>query len=148
MFLAVAAALAADSWRTTLSEKRETGPLINSLLADLDIGVDQLEQDRNRTARVLPVYPVDQVLWASTPQAVNERFHRATGIPPITVADIGELPHEPSKQAPESIANNPEVLEDLRERHAMLSIFILPDVFQRAIDSSYALSTRLEAVSC
>ena len=217
VFLAVAAALAADSWRVTLSENREAGQLINRLLADLNVGVDQLELDRDRTAAArdattrlitdlqnsghhrtehdmvqdfvaaartgyydfLLVHDstysqlhrsgrlgktvgsdtevalieyfqyinLIKSLWASTPQTVNSRFHRLIGIPPITVTNASELSSAARKQILESISSDPSMLDDLRELHAMLSILVLNNVFQRAIDSSHALSGRLEALA-
>ncbi|MBT8145682.1 MAG: hypothetical protein KJN90_02450 [Gammaproteobacteria bacterium] len=214
VFFAVAGALAADSWRAMLVENRESGQLINRLLADLNEGVDQLELDRDRTTTardatarltadfqhqesqrseyeilndfvaaartgyydflllhdatyrqllnsgllgnlvdtntevaLIEYYQYIQLiksLWASTPQTVNTKFHRATGLPPITVVDAGELAPQTRQQILDSLASDPVIEDDLRELHAMLSILILNDVFQRAIDSSHALSGRLE----
>lgn len=217
VFLAVLAALTADGWRASLSEKGDVDESVNRLLADLNVGVDQLEIDRNRTtaardaaARLIAdlqqphsqrsehevlqdfisaartgyydfllvhdatyrqLYTNDRLgelfssdieialveyyeyikliksLWASTPQSVNEQFHRATGIPPVTVVEVGELAPEARKQLLNSFVEDPEILDDFRELHAMLSILILNDVFQKAIDSSRDLSGRLETLS-
>lgn len=217
VFFAVAGALAADSWRTNLAESRESGQLINRLLADLNVGVDQLDLDRDRTATardaaarliadiqqgddqrtdheilndfvaaartgyydfslvhdatyrqlfntgllgdlvdvdievaLIEYYQYIQLiksLWANVPQAINDRFHRTTGLPPITVVDAQELAPEARQQILDLLASNPVIADDLRELHAMLSILIVNDVFQRAIDSSHALSGRLEALA-
>ena len=63
------------------------------------------------------------------------------------MVDAEELTPETRQQILDSLASDPAIVDDLRELHAMLSILILSDVFQRAIDSSHQLSGRLEAIA-